>query len=341
MNQKAEIPTGKTNSKSFLWAIDPFEADTKPNAENLRHLLAWATSKDYRPQPVYVSAVSEKTGDAVSSKSRSLLETKAQDAIAKYLKDAGIENALPAKILFHEKASRKEAIAEVVRLAEEMNSPWIAVSSHGRSGLPRLVFGSFAEGLLRQAKCPVLFLSHENTTPEASTASRILFPTDFSPAAKSAFDQVLTHAKSLDTEVVLFYSNNIPIQFIATYEAPLMIPPGYFAQQEQDARAEAARWLIAAEAKGVPVRFVFKDEGIGPVLEKSILELAKNESVSLVSMACTSGSMEAFLTGSVARDVFRKRTFPVLVYGPKALEISSQSKSSEPTSNTKPAAFHI
>ncbi|MDQ6669955.1 MAG: universal stress protein [Chloroflexota bacterium] len=34
----------------------------------------------------------------------------------------------------------------------------IALTTHGRGGLGRLVFGSVAEGVLRQALCPVLIL---------------------------------------------------------------------------------------------------------------------------------------------------------------------------------------
>jgi len=44
----------------------------------------------------------------------------------------------------------------LVSLAEEVNARLIAMASHGRSGLRRVVLGSFAEGVLRRARTPVL-----------------------------------------------------------------------------------------------------------------------------------------------------------------------------------------
>src|SRR6185503_447753 len=49
-----------------------------------------------------------------------------------------------------------EAAAEIVRVAKERNVDLIVVSSHGRTGLGRILFGSTAEAIVRHASCPVL-----------------------------------------------------------------------------------------------------------------------------------------------------------------------------------------
>lgn len=49
-----------------------------------------------------------------------------------------------------------EAAAEIVRVAKERRVDLIVISSHGRTGLGRILFGSTAESVVRHAHCPVL-----------------------------------------------------------------------------------------------------------------------------------------------------------------------------------------
>src|SRR3990172_11060531 len=49
-----------------------------------------------------------------------------------------------------------EAASEIVRVAKERKVDLIVVSSHGRTGLGRILFGSTAEAVVRHALCPVL-----------------------------------------------------------------------------------------------------------------------------------------------------------------------------------------
>jgi len=49
-----------------------------------------------------------------------------------------------------------EAASEIVRVAKDRKVDLIVVSSHGRTGLGRIIFGSTAEAVVRHASCPVL-----------------------------------------------------------------------------------------------------------------------------------------------------------------------------------------
>ena len=49
-----------------------------------------------------------------------------------------------------------DAAAEIVRVAKERKIDLIVISSHGRTGLGRILFGSTAESVVRHAPCPVL-----------------------------------------------------------------------------------------------------------------------------------------------------------------------------------------
>jgi len=49
-----------------------------------------------------------------------------------------------------------EPASEIVRAAREHGVDLIVISSHGRTGLGRILFGSTAESVVRHAHCPVL-----------------------------------------------------------------------------------------------------------------------------------------------------------------------------------------
>jgi nucleotide-binding universal stress UspA family protein len=51
-----------------------------------------------------------------------------------------------------------EPVPEIVAAARETETDLIAMTTHGRSGFGRLLFGSVAEAVLRQAKIPVLMM---------------------------------------------------------------------------------------------------------------------------------------------------------------------------------------
>jgi len=57
---------------------------------------------------------------------------------------------------------------EIVRVAREINANLIVMGTHGRTGLSRLLMGSVAEHVMRQAPCPVLTL--KTPFPEAESA---------------------------------------------------------------------------------------------------------------------------------------------------------------------------
>jgi nucleotide-binding universal stress UspA family protein len=53
---------------------------------------------------------------------------------------------------------RGEPVEEIVRGAREVGADLIAMTTHGRSGFGRLLFGSVAEAVLREAELPVFLM---------------------------------------------------------------------------------------------------------------------------------------------------------------------------------------
>jgi len=62
-----------------------------------------------------------------------------------------------------------EAATEIVRVARDRNVDLIVVSSHGRTGLGRILFGSTAEAVVRHADCPVLVVKASREEEDESS----------------------------------------------------------------------------------------------------------------------------------------------------------------------------
>ena len=65
---------------------------------------------------------------------------------------------------------RGEPVTEILDAAKKANADLIAMTTHGRTGLGRLVFGSVAEAVLRQSDVPV-FLVRGTKTPATVAAA--------------------------------------------------------------------------------------------------------------------------------------------------------------------------
>ena len=62
----------------------------------------------------------------------------------------------PADVPHEHRLLSGDPAEEIVRLAAEKHVDMIVMSTHGRTGLSRLLMGSVAEHVVRRAACPVL-----------------------------------------------------------------------------------------------------------------------------------------------------------------------------------------
>jgi nucleotide-binding universal stress UspA family protein len=68
---------------------------------------------------------------------------------------------------------RGEPVTEIVAAAKDAGADLIAMTTHGRSGLGRLLFGSVAEAVLRQADLPVFLMRLTEKQVEVSTPAPV------------------------------------------------------------------------------------------------------------------------------------------------------------------------
>jgi len=77
--------------------------------------------------------------------------------VTDYLERAG-ETLRSQGTIVNTRVSIGNAAEEILKAADEINADMIAMSTHGRSGLRRLAFGSIADKVLRGASVPVLMV---------------------------------------------------------------------------------------------------------------------------------------------------------------------------------------
>jgi len=73
-----------------------------------------------------------------------------------------IAEELDKKVDAHPLVAHGTAAREIVRIADEKDVDLIVISTHGRTGLTHLVFGSVAEQVVRNAHVPVLVVRSED-----------------------------------------------------------------------------------------------------------------------------------------------------------------------------------
>ena len=80
-----------------------------------------------------------------------------------------VEAGAPVRVFVH--VTHGDPAGEILALAEDVQADLILVGTHGRQGLKRLLMGSVAERVVRNATCPVLVMR-----PRIYDASRQLAP---------------------------------------------------------------------------------------------------------------------------------------------------------------------
>jgi nucleotide-binding universal stress UspA family protein len=90
----------------------------------------------------------------------------------------------------------------------------LVMGTHGRTGLRRLLMGSVAEEILRQAQCPVVTVGPHaaKCTDEDLEFKRVLFATDFGPEAHAALRYALSIAEEFEAELTIVHVHKIPLE---------------------------------------------------------------------------------------------------------------------------------
>jgi nucleotide-binding universal stress UspA family protein len=207
--------------------------------------------------------------------------------------------------------------AEIVKVAAMLRPDVLVLGTHGRSGWRRLVLGSVAEQVVREAPCPVLVvrerqrrcLSDPRRGPAPWALHKILVPTDLSRLSADALGYAVGFAQQFGGKITL-------VHVVARGSAMEDVddPREDSEEKIEAARRGAARALAALQRHYVPAAL---DDGaevrVGSPLA-DLPEIAEAGDFDLIICA-THGDLSRAraLLGSVTEGILRTAPCPVLV----------------------------
>jgi nucleotide-binding universal stress UspA family protein len=207
-----------------------------------------------------------------------------------------------------------DAAEAILSEAEKAGADLIAISTHGRSGLRRFLFGSVATKLLEASSVPVLFLrpkEGEDKGAPGPVVKKILVPLDGSDVALSIMPTVEEFARAMGASLVLYHA-----------VAPLAVYPGFEAaavpalhtvteELQNQAREILERTARDAKSRGIEATMIVAVD----MAVDGILQAGEDAKVDLIAIATHGrGGLGRLVLGSVADGVVRRSAdIPCLV----------------------------
>jgi nucleotide-binding universal stress UspA family protein len=209
---------------------------------------------------------------------------------------------------------RAAPAAAILECAAQERADLVALCTHGRGGLQRLVHGSVTDKVLHLTRLPLLIVRAQPVPPPSADAfRRLLVSLDRSALAEAALPPAVAIAKSFDAELLLFHVwDESGYTFDPSHDPQVeRIMRDTYAYSEQYLNDMAQRLA----AQGARVRWVA--ESGNPA--DHILKAADSQSADLLIMSThgSSGVVRSAL-GSVADSVLRRARKPLLVVRPPA-----------------------
>lgn len=209
-----------------------------------------------------------------------------------------------------------EAATAIAEAVGRYGVDLIAMATHGRSGLSRLLLGSVAEAVVRAVRVPVLLLRGQSAWKPWVTG-RILVPLDGSHTSEAILPVVERLAGPRDLKIALLEVIE-PIPSAVRSETPLGMEE-LISVRQGDAERYLAKVAEPLRNRGLRVEWAVES---GRPAER-IAAVAAEERADLITMVTHGRSgLGRFFLGSVAEGVLRSAAMPVLLF--KAGERSEQ-----------------
>ncbi|MGB3542739.1 universal stress protein [Rubrivirga sp.] len=201
----------------------------------------------------------------------------------------------------------------IVRQAEEVGARLVVVGTHGRRGLGRLLSGSVAEEVVRQASCEVLVVPNSATRTAPHAEAPILVPVDFSTHMDAAVDRAVHLAGLYGAPLRLLHVIG-PSLPLPTFYGDVIGPNLY----DVPTLVEASDTHLRTVADGLEV-----DAGTETRVGAHHAEIvadAQEAAAGLIVMATHGNTgLDRVLLGSVTERTLRQAPCPVFVV--RALEV--------------------
>lgn len=201
------------------------------------------------------------------------------------------------------------SVAEtIVHYAQDNDIHLIVISSHGRSGLSRWVYGSIADKVLRQSCCATLII-REQVEQVAGTFKKILVCLDGSKLAEQVLDSALSLAQCSQAEIILLRVVE-PANLLFDMETSDQVQESVNALE----RGEAEAYLNNLMVQVPPFSGTLTARTLmGPPAD-TIIDFANEQQIDLIAMSSHGRSgISRWVYGSVAEKVMRGATCATLI----------------------------
>ena len=201
----------------------------------------------------------------------------------------------------------EEVAPALTDYAQKIGADLVVVGTHGRRGLRRLVMGSVAEEIVRQARGLVLTVRED--VPARPQVRRILLPLDFSNSSLRAASYAKALAARYGADLValhVFDDVDLP-GFYGDIQSPL---PHAFPEIEGQVRENLRMAVAEAEGPDVQAEYV---AGRGAAPGAIVREAELREADLIVIASHGRSGVERLLLGSVSEHVLRAAPCPVLL----------------------------
>jgi nucleotide-binding universal stress UspA family protein len=201
----------------------------------------------------------------------------------------------------------------IVREARVRRAWLIVMATHGRGGLGRALYGSVADGVVRQAPVPVLLLRawHSGDNKARLRGSGpILVPLDRSAYAEEVLPIARTLVSVLETRLILAQAIPPPDPVLTT-DGMAVAPFGEDREvAEREAREYLARLAATFAEQGICVETIVRHGEPAA----TIAAIAEEQGAALTVLA-THGrtGLDRLLMGSVAEQIVRHGATPVML----------------------------
>lgn len=207
---------------------------------------------------------------------------------------------------------------EIIDTGDDLDEPMIVMTTHGRTGIGRWIYGSVADKVVHASEAPVLLLRSDAGKLDGGDISRILAPIDGSAYAEAALTFAKSMAKTFDAELhVARVAETASLYSSLGYET--------YAPGAGQPMTDVVEYMVNQAHKYVnEVTADLREQGYdaqGVVLEgfagEELIAYEKKIDAQLVVMATRGRSgFDRFIFGSVAERVLKSGKTPVLMVKP-------------------------
>ncbi len=205
---------------------------------------------------------------------------------------------------------------EIIKVAKEKGVDLMAIGTHGRAGVDRVILGSVAERVVRKAGCTVMVIRNRKYVG----FKRIIVPIDFSDCSRKALEYATATARAHNSKLTILH----------VYEGSFVEPYVKAANSEEEAdeimkeiervnETKYDEFLKTVDLSGVEYEKLLK-KGIP---ETDIVEIAMEQQANLIVMGTHGRSgIKHILIGSTAEEVVRAVHCDIIIVKPEKFSFS-------------------